>query len=488
MKPLATSDAIAGFVQNFLLDKFDSPVPIAPFHREMWELALSGAPRVAFAAPRGHAKSTAVTHSLTLFVMLFRLKTYGLIVSDTEAQSSQFLGDIRNELLENEALRKVFGVKKLVKDQVTDIIVELKDGHRFRLQALGAEQKVRGRKWRHTRPNYLVVDDLENDELVESDERRAKLRNWVMKALLPAMAKNDSLAVFVGTILHLDAVLNRVINNKSWKTILYKAHEGFDDFSNILWVEQWPESRLREMRQLFIDEGYAEGYAQEYLNDPVAHSEAYFKKEDFTPMEDVHHSLPGKNYYVGIDFAISDNDRSAYTVFGVGSAGPDGILNVEKVVRIRTSDMNEILDVMFDLQTTYRVQMWFPEKGQIYNAIEGELYKRMETRGVYLLLDPQVPTKDKRGRARPLQARMRAGGVRWNTEAPWFATCEQEFLQFPRGLYKDQVDAISWLAIGIQRIQAGPTEDEMSRDRYEAELEEFNQQSSIDSVSYVTGY
>lgn len=487
MTPIANVDEIAGFVQTMLLSRYDDPVPIPAFHKEMWGMALSGSPRVGIAAPRGHAKSTAITHSLTLFLFLFRLRNYGLIVSDTEAQAAQFLGDIRNELLDNQPLRKVFGVKKLVKDQVTDIIVEMTDGHKFRLQALGAEQKVRGRKWNHKRPDYIVGDDLENDEMVESDDRRAKLRNWVMKALLPSGSKNRCLIVFVGTILHLDSVLMRVINNKSWKTKVYKAHEDFDDFSNILWPSQWPESRLRDMRQTFIDEGYSEGYAQEYLNNPIAHDEAYFKAEDFIPMEEGDF-VAGKNYYAGVDFAISDADRSAFTVFAIGGVGPTGKIDAEHEVRMRTSDMHEILDAMFEVQRAFNIQCWFPEKGQIFNTIEGELIKRMEETGIYLTYDPKVPTKDKRGRARPLQARMRAGGMRWNTNANWFPGTKQEFLQFPKGLYKDRVDSWAWLCYGIAQLSAGPSKQERELDDYYISVNEYNRFSEDSGISPVTGY
>lgn len=485
--PIADVNEIAGFVQTFLLTRYDDPVPIPAFHQEIWTMALSGRNRIAIAAPRGHAKSTAVTHALTIALFVFRIKTYGIIVSDTEGQAVQFLGDIRNELMDNEPLRKVFGIKRLLKDTGADIIVEMKDGHTFRLQALGAEQKVRGRKWRHKRPDYIVMDDLENDEVVENDDRRAKLRNWVMKALIPAGAKNKCLIVIIGTILHMDSVLMRLINNKSWYTKLYRAHAGFDDFEGILWPTQWPEERLREMRQIFIDEGYSEGYAQEYLNDPIAHDEAYFKAEDFISMES-NDFYQGKNFYGGIDFAISDADRSAYTVFAIGGVGPSGKIDAEHQVRIRTSDMNEILESWFALQKVFKVQCWFPEKGQIFSTIEGELIKRMETSGIYLTYDPKTPTKDKRGRARPLQARMRAGGIRWNTNAEWFPGLKQEFLQFPKGLYKDQVDAWAWLCIGIAQLAAGPTVEEQEEEEYNFSIAQYNEYSDGTGVSKVTGY
>lgn len=457
------SAQIAAFVKLFLLSRFDVPVPIAAFHREMWSIATSGVRRIAFAAPRAHAKSTSMTHALTLFLFLLRIQQYGFIVSDTESQAAQFLGDIKAELLENVELREMFGIKRIVKDAITDIIVELDDGYLFRLQALGAEQKVRGRKWNNLRPGFIICDDLENDEMVESEARREKFRNWFFKALVPSLSKTGIIIV-VGTILHLDSVLMRLLKNDSWTTKLYKAHAGFDDFSELLWPEQWSAEELKDKRQEFIDDGYSEGYAQEYLNDPLSHSEAYFRKEDFIPMEENHYHHK-KNYYGGIDFAISDADKSAYTAFVIGAMDEHGMLDIEHVVRMR-GDADQIIDTMFDLQRVFTVDMWFPEKGQIYDSIEGEIFTRMNRRGIFLNLNPKTPTKDKRGRARAIQARMRAGGVRFNKNGLWYPAFEQELLQFPKGQFKDQVDALAWLGIGINELNEGPTDQDIRDDYY----------------------
>ena len=476
------SKQVASFVKLFLLNRYDSPVGIAAFHREMWKIATSGERRVAFAAPRAHAKSTAMTHALTLYLFLFRIQEYGFIVSDTEGQAAQFLGDIKTELLENQELKETFGIKRIVKEAITDIIVECNDGHQFRLQALGAEQKVRGRKWRNRRPGFIICDDLENDELVESDTRREKVENWFFKALVPSLSKKGVIVV-VGTILHMGSLLMGLMKNATWETRLYKAHEGFDDFSNLLWAEQWDETALKAVRQEFINGGKAEGYAQEYLNDPTAHSEAYFKKEDFIPMETKHYHRK-KNYYGGIDFAISDADKSAYTAYVIGGMDEHGMLDIEHVVRMR-GDADQIMDAMFELQKVFGISMWFPEKGQIWLSIEGEIYNRMNKRGVYLNLNPKTPTKDKRARARAIQARMRAGGVRFNKNGLWYPNFEQELLQFPKGQFKDQVDAIAWLGIGINELSEGPTDQELKEEYYNDMVDESNYESG---ANMTTGY
>ena len=180
-----TADLIYGFTNSLLISRFDNPRPTPDFHLTLWEIMCSKDKKVAVAAPRGHAKSTAVTHAYVLANICFRIKKHVLIVSDTEGQAVNFLNDIKNEFCENEQLISLFDVKRLSKDTATEIIIEFNDGHNVRVIVKGSEQKVRGIKWRNTRPDLIVGDDLENDEIVMNEERRYKFMKWFYGALLP---------------------------------------------------------------------------------------------------------------------------------------------------------------------------------------------------------------------------------------------------------------------------------------------------------------
>ena len=476
-----TARAVEGFSKAYLLKKYNLPVPIPPFHREMWELCVSDSKRVAICAPRNHAKSTAITHAFLLASVLFREARYVLIVSDTETQASNFLMDIKSELLENQDLQDHFAVKRFVKESVTDIIVEMYDGWKFRITAQGAEQKVRGKKWGNQRPDLVICDDLENDEMVESQERREKLRNWFFKALVPSLADNGRVIV-VGTILHLDALLYRLLSNKSWKNLFFKAHKSFDDFSELLWPEKWPVERLKAERDEKINEGMPEVYSQEYLNNPLDQSEAYFRKTDMLPMEEEDFGV-NRTYYAGIDFAISDADKAAYTAIVVGGVSPSNILCIEHTMRFR-GDADDIINAMLSVQQRYDILMWKAEEGQISKAIGPALNKAMNEKGIYLNIDPGIPGKDKRGRARSIQARMRAGAVKFNKKATWYPIFEEELLQFPKGAYKDQVDALAWLGLMIDVVATGISKQDQDWEEYEEARSFFIN----DGRSLTTGY
>jgi hypothetical protein len=247
---------------------YDNPKPIPQLHLSMWDLCCLPEDFVGIAAPRKHAKSTAITHAYTLANMLFRVRQYAIITSNTIDMSCEFLHDIKTELWENTNIQRLFEIDDIYRDTTQDLQVRFKDGKKFRIMAKGALQAMRGVKWEHKRPDLLIGDDLENDEMVMNDDRRAKFSDWFHKVWIP-IRSDDGIVRVVGTILHEDSLLNGVINSKSWHSALFKAHNSFNDFGNILWPEQWSEPKLRQERQLFIDAGTPEGYSQEYLNDPA---------------------------------------------------------------------------------------------------------------------------------------------------------------------------------------------------------------------------
>lgn len=154
-----SSDLIHGFAASMLAKRYDNATRTPSFHLELWEAFCDKHPLVALAAPRGHGKSTAVTHVCTLASVLFRDRRFVVIVSDTETQASNFLNDIKEELRNNDDLIELFQIKGFKKDTETDIIVECMDGHTFRIMVRGAEQRVRGLKWMQMRPDLIICHE-----------------------------------------------------------------------------------------------------------------------------------------------------------------------------------------------------------------------------------------------------------------------------------------------------------------------------------------
>jgi len=454
-----SADLIEAFAGTFLSPLYDDPVPTPPFHRECWELYCSDAKQAAVAAPRKHAKSTALTHDFVLATALFRIQSYIVLISSNEEMAIEHLGDIAHELRENEDLIAEFGIRGLTTDAKTDIIVECTDGYEFRIIARGSGQKMRGRKWKGKRPGLVVCDDLEDDEQVENREQRSKFRRWFLRALKPVLRSGGQIRVH-GTILHEDSLLARLMKDKTWSALLYKAHAGFDDFADILWPEAWPEERLRAEREGFIQQQDAAGYSQEYLNDPLDSSEAYLRRTDFLEMTDEDRETQ-KIICAAADFAISKADKANRTSFTVGGKDVGNVLHFVDQ-RVGRWDSLEICEEIFAVQRDWRPDIFFVEGGQIWLALWPTLKKEMTKRGVFINFDVRTPIRDKASRGRSFQRRMRAGACRFDKETSWYPGYEDELLRFTghsEATLDDQFDSSALLSLGFDSLAEVEVED-----------------------------
>lgn len=502
-------DVINGFVTTVLSSKFDGATETPEFHKEAWDLCCSKHPLVAIAAPRGHAKTTGVTVSYGLATLLFRQRKFMLLVSDTEAQATMFLGFFKEHLQDNQNLIELFGIKRnaegkvvFIKDTETDIIVEMEDGHRFRVMAKGAEQKLRGLIWSGSRPDIILCDDMENDELVMNKERREKFRRWFFSALLPCRSSNGIVRI-VGTILHMDSLLERLMPKQwakwsvqenlklssetfvagGWKSVKYKAHD--DTFEHILWPTRWSEQKLKSERENYIAQGIPDAYSQEYLNIPLDESVAYFKRHDFKDMdEDVREK--NLNFYVTADLAISESERADYSVFIVSAIDENKKIYIVEVVRERL-DGRAIVDTLINLQRAYSPVIVGIEEMQVSKSIGPFLREEMLKTGVFLNILPlKHGGKDKIMRARSIQARVRAHSVYFDKEADWYQSFEDECTRFPRDTHDDQVDAFAYLGLMLDSLIEAPTQQEMEDEEYADEL--ISSGYAFNGRSATTGY
>lgn len=485
---MINAQVVEGFTLGLLAAKYDNPKPIPPFHKEMWDLCCSDNKKVVIAAPRGHAKSTAITHAYILAMMCFRVKEFCLLVSDTEGQASEFLGDIRAEFEDNEALKETFKIRKILKSTETNIIVQCHDGHRFRIQAKGSEQKVRGIKWRGKRPDLIVGDDLENDEIVMNPERREKFRRWLMNALIPCGSDNCYIRI-VGTVLHMDSMLQRLLEDKTWKHLFYEAEDG--SFQNILWPEQFSAQRLREIYEAYKAQGDAEGYAQEYRNQPVAIENAFFNPDyffDFDRTEKGEKVLPNLEYYAAADFAISEKEKADYTVIIVGGMDPEGRLHIVDLKRGRW-DSEAIIEELISTQRMWKPNIFTFETEKIDKAIGPFLEREMLRKGVYLNIHRMTPMKSsKTARARSIQAMHKAGAIKYDKDASWYPMFETELLMVsesgPRGKNDDMFDAFSYLGLTINQFWDAQTDQEIEDEEYEELFEDMHSMGRCATTGY----
>ncbi|PKB56374.1 hypothetical protein CRH03_10225 [Clostridium sp. HMb25] len=311
------------FGRAYLPHYFVRPSP--PFHEELdrifregvmkglnpatdaKEISRADGCRRAVEAPRGHAKSTNFTFKDSIHSAVYAYKHYEIILSDSSEQAEGFLSDIKTELEENAALREDFG--ELVGRVWKASVILLSNG--VKIEALGAGKKIRGRRHKQWRPDLILCDDLENDENVNTPEQRKKLRDWFYKAVSKAGDTYTDI-VYIGTLLHYDALLANVAKNPEYEAVRYKGvisfatntalwdaweriftdlenprhKEDAEDFfkaneaamlegTAVLWEEKLPYYALMVMR---VSEGEA-SFSSEIQNEPIDPENCAFAEE-----------------------------------------------------------------------------------------------------------------------------------------------------------------------------------------------------------------
>lgn len=492
------------FTETFLFPFYDDPQPIPSFHTEMWKLYCSDYDKVAIAAPRGCGKTTANTEAFALANILFQVADFILIGSNTEIQALGILESIKVHILFNETIKATWPQLKLVRNTMQEIVGTTDGTHYFKVCVRSSTQQFRGIRWSVKRPNLVMLDDFESPEDIMQAEIRQKTFAKFATDILLCGSSYCRYRV-TGTILHEDALLEKLLQSRAWKSLRFAAHN--EDFSKILFPGKFTKEKLQALMKTYEDQGQLDLYYREMLNSPVAIGDTLFKESQFQPM--IYIDEDGKEvdcwqkpmrFYVTIDFAISEKQKADYTVFLVFGLCEEGFIYVVHVERFRASADSpfKIQETFFDLYDQFRPECFIAETEKIDRAIMPYIRLEQRKRNKYFQVLQIPSTKSKIQRCMGMVARMQSRSVYFNTEAHWFPAFKKELLQAtPAGVksaHDDQFDTFGMVGTHINRYLEGPTETELRQQEdhdYNAEIDELmeaDRDGSDDGRDSITGY
>jgi len=421
----------------------------------------------AIAAPRGNAKSTLVSQIFLIWCVATGRKRYPLIVMDAFEQAATMLEAIKAELEFNPRLAMDFP-EAAGKGRVWQVgtIVTANDA---KVQVFGSGKRMRGLRHGPHRPDLVIGDDLENDENVRSPEQRDKLENWLKKTVLSLGAADDSMdVIIIGTILHYDSVLSRLLKNPLWKRRKFKAILEWPSRMD-LW-EKWEEILLNQgedTARAFFDERarameagavicWPDGqplyrlmlkrardgraaFDSEQQNDPVQGDNAPFAACITFWVNRLREWL----FFGACDPSLgkqgASRDPSAILVGGFNRE--TGILDVvEASIRKRLPD--RIIEDVIACHKAYRCLVWGIEAVQFQEFLRTELVKRSARAGCPVPARAVTPHADKLLRIESLQPHMANGLIRLHASQ---TTLEQQLRHFPAADHDDGPDALHML-------------------------------------------
>ena len=438
------------------------------------EISRADGCRRVIEAPRGHAKSTTFTFKDSIHAAVYAYKHYEIILSDSSEQAEGFLTDIKTELEENAALLEDFGT---LEGRVWKAsVILLSNG--VKIEAIGSGKKIRGRRHKQWRPDLIVCDDLENDENVNTPDQRRKLRDWFYKAVSKAGDTYTDI-VYIGTLLHYDALLANVAKNPSYRAVKYRGVISFADNAElwdawesiytdlaneeakafyeanraemlegtaVLWEEKLSYYDLMVIR---ISEGEA-SFNSEIQNDPIDPENCTFQEEWFDFWDDEGKQQPDfsdpRYLFIGAnDPSLGKNKKSdtsaiitlakdtqtgfIYVLFAdISKRKPDQIIEDALEASRRLKREYKRPYYRFGVETV-QFQYYFAEIMRQRSAEAGE----------YLPIQEISSTQNKDARIQSLQPFVKNGYVKFSKRHK--ALLEQMF-QYPMGKNDDGPDGL----------------------------------------------
>lgn len=259
-----------------IIFKHRHPNVTPPFISDMILAWHSKDPRVLFEVFRGGAKSTTSEEAILLKAAFREIRNY-LIVGATKDRAFERLHAIRHEIETNDRLAEVFG--DLHGPTWGDGELVLSNG--VRLLAMGKGQSLRGVKYLDARPDGVFGDDLEEPEDVRTPEARARVLDWLLFDLIPALDTNKAHARIAATPLDPEALPAQLIR-AGWTHKKYPI-EYIDDAGQrqATWPDREPLVKVDERKNQAIRVGKLRQYNMEYMCEAESAGEKAFRKEMF---------------------------------------------------------------------------------------------------------------------------------------------------------------------------------------------------------------
>lgn len=268
----------------------------SPVHVTAWQILTSGEADVeqkflqfAIGIPRGHAKTTLIKLFI-LWCILFSKRRFILVTAAIELHAVNIISDTI-EMLGHENIRAVFGDYRIGLE--TDTKILQKFGFRGRnivLFGIGAGGSIRGANIGNTRPDVIIMDDIQTKENAESLLQSHSLEEWMVGTLMKSKSQQRCLFIFAGNMFATSfSILKKLKTNPTWIKFISGAilADG-----NALWPEHRSLESLIEELNNDIAMGQAHIFFSEVLNDTVSGVNSDIDYSKFPHWPWTQHDLP----------------------------------------------------------------------------------------------------------------------------------------------------------------------------------------------------
>ena len=424
-------------------------IPVFQWNAEKTALEFSEnvkADNILLMLPRGFSKTT-WTYVSIIYNVIYELVRCILYISSSGTHAETQITNIKHEFESNEMLRAVYGECVPTKGdgtKWTENMIEVRKPHQkvgVAIYARGRGAQIRGVLFRGNRPDYIVADDVEDEESVETQGQRDKCSLWFHKTVLPAVSsKMASRVVVLGTLLSKECLLQILRRDPDWTAIVMSA---VDSKKKPIWIDLFPLEKLEKIKKSWILRGQLSSFYLEYYNVFRADEMAKFRREYIrvNPIK-IQDTIARA---IVIDPAISKKSEADLCAFALVGMMESGLLHVYEAFGKRGMAFKEQADTYFSLFAEYRPQHCGIESIAYQAALIQYMQEHMARKNLFFNITPITHSKKKEERIEgTLQPRYANG---WITHQRNFHQYEAHMLDYPHDK-KDILDAVS-MACGL---------------------------------------
>ena len=388
---------------------------------------------------RGAAKSTHLDIFIPLWLKCQEVKQLNVmvLVGKSEDNANTLLADIQAELQFNQRYIHDFG-QQYNNGSWEDGEFVTKDGTAF--FARGRGQSPRGLRYRSHRPDYIVIDDLDDDELCESPARVTRLTNWVKEALFGALDGGRGRFIMVGNLIAKNSVLANIAATDG---VHVSQVNIWDKNGNVSWAAKWTPDEVKAIERF---QGYR-SFQKEYMNNPITEGAVF--RQDWIKWGKLPDLKKFEELVLYIDPSFKGTTKNDYKAAKLWGKVGSQLWHIKAFVRqCSVAEMVRWLYDLYEWSLEKGIAIkWYMEANFMQDTILDEFRREGDLRGYQLPISGDKRKKpDKFQRVEAISPLWERGFVTYNEDEkndPYMLAGIDQTLAFEKGMrgHDDAPDA-----------------------------------------------
>lgn len=339
--------------------------------------------------PREHAKSVFCNVFMALYLYANKEISGMVVASANQDKAKGLLGDVQAEFVSNNRWINDYGELAKFGDWA-DGAFSTTDGIGF--WALGRGQSPRGIRKAAKRPNYCVIDDIDDKVIVRSPERVKETKDWIIEDLYGALSIKGSRLIVAGNRIHKASILANMVGDVNpedpkregiyhLKVFAFETVTKHTKADHITGRPAWKERYTTQMLQEKMSKMGFRSSRREYFHEH--HEEGNVFSKDWIEYVKPKPFKQYKSLITYCDPSYKDTEKSDYKA--IITIGSDGNKHDILDIWVRQASTKAMVDVFYDRYAIYEsYSRYYMESNFLQDLLLDEFTKEGETRGQHL--------------------------------------------------------------------------------------------------------